>query len=416
MLIVMHEPDQNHTWMRIIKRAACTLVLPLCVCLLAGCNNSVETPAAAAAAPKKEPVKPEEVPILSEEDTALVKAAGPVSEADKAWRELQKSMQPPGYPPEWQNSQPTKEQVAEFEKKNGVLAAEAADNARQFYTKYPNDQRSAEARKREYDLLKVAGDLGNTNILARVDSLEQDRLKDPALSPDEQIALRVQKIQRLMSGSTEITITNAMIEVEKAVRGLQKDFPDRADLASLTMSVADLWLDRGDMQKSQALAEEVLKGKADQEIKDTAQALVNKVRRVGKPLDIKFSALDGREVDVQKLKGKVVLVDFWATWCGPCMRALPDVKAAYEKLHGKGFEIVGISYDDNKEALQRVISSEKMTWPQHFDEANAGKKFSEEFGVTTIPTMWLVDKQGVLRDVNGRSDLAGKVEKLLAEK
>jgi thiol-disulfide isomerase/thioredoxin len=183
------------------------------------------------------------------------------------------------------------------------------------------------------------------------------------------------------------------------------------------MSVADLWLDRGDLQKSRALAEEVLKAKgADQEIKDSAQALLSKVNRVGKPLEIKFSALDGREVDLQKLKGKVVLVDFWATWCGPCMRALPDVKTTYEKLHPKGFEIVGISYDDNKEALQRTISSENMTWPQHFDEANAGKKFSEEFGVSTIPTMWLVDKKGILREINARTDLAGKVEKLLAEK
>jgi thiol-disulfide isomerase/thioredoxin len=401
---------------KIASPAALLFILPLAG-LLIGCNKAPEPVAVAATPVKKEPVQPEETPILSEEDTALVKAGAPVSEADKVWRELQKSMQPPGYPPEWKDNEPTKEQVAEFEKKNGQLAGEAAEKVRQFYTKYPNDSHAAEARKREYDLLKVAGDLGNTNVAARAESLEEERLKDPSASPDERIAMRVQQIQRLMSAATETTITNALVKVEKAVRSLQTDFPDRADLASLTMSVADLWLDRGDLQKSRALAEEVLKAKgADQEIKDSAQALLSKVNRVGQPLDIKFSALDGREVDLQKLKGKVVLVDFWATWCGPCMRALPDVKATYEKLHGKGFEIVGISYDDNKEALQRTISSENMTWPQHFDEANAGKKFSEEFGVSTIPTMWLVDKKGILREINARTDLAGKVEKLLAEK
>jgi hypothetical protein len=77
---------------------------------------------------------------------------------------------------------------------------------------------------------------------------------------------------------------------------------------------------------------------------------------------------------------------------------------------------VGISYDDKKELLQRVLSQEKMTWPQYFDEQDAGKKFAEEFGVMSIPTMWLVDKKGVLRDLNGVKDLPGKVEKLLAEK
>src|SRR5438067_10175070 len=74
----------------------------------------------------------------------------------------------------------------------------------------------------------------------------------------------------------------------------------------------------------------------------------------GKPVDIKFTAVDGREVDLAKLKGKVVLIDFWATWCGPCMGEVPHVVEAYQKLHGKGFEIVGISFDKDKGALEKT--------------------------------------------------------------
>jgi thiol-disulfide isomerase/thioredoxin len=324
-------------------------------------------------------------------------------------------LQPPAFPPEWQTNEPTKEQIMEFRKKNGLLAAQAADKAREYYTKYPTNDHTAEARKREYDLLKVSYELGNTNALARLESIDAARLKDTSLPEEERIGLRVQQIQRIMGAATETTMSNALDRAEVAVRALQKDFPDRGDLASLTMSLADLWFEQGNTGKSKALAEEVLKGKPEDDSKEAAQALIKKLNVLGKPFPLKFTSLDGREVDLQKLSGKVVLLDFWATWCGPCMRELPNVKAAYQKLHDKGFEIVGISYDEDKEALNRIVTTENMAWPQHFD-GEGGKKFAEDYGVTTIPTMWLVDKKGIVRDLMGRSDLAVKVEKLLAEK
>ena len=137
---------------------------------------------------------------------------------------------------------------------------------------------------------------------------------------------------------------------------------------------------------------------------------------VGKPLVLKFKATDGREVDLAKLKGKVVLVDFWATWCGPCMRELPNVKAAYEKLHGKGFEIVGVSFDRQKAALAEVVKKEGMPWPQYFENNSDEHRIGEKLGIESIPTMWLIDKKGNLRELEARSNLAGRVEKLLAEK
>jgi thiol-disulfide isomerase/thioredoxin len=111
----------------------------------------------------------------------------------------------------------------------------------------------------------------------------------------------------------------------------------------------------------------------------------------------------------------VVLVDFWATWCGPCMGELPHVKAAYEKLHAQGFEIVGISLDENKDTLEKTLKEKEMTWPQYFEGSWGHNKYQEGFGINSIPAMWLVDKQGNVRDVNAREGLEDRVTKLLAE-
>ncbi len=135
----------------------------------------------------------------------------------------------------------------------------------------------------------------------------------------------------------------------------------------------------------------------------------------GKPLTMKFKSVDGQEIDLSKLQGKVVLIDFWATWCGPCRAELPKVKAAYEKLHPKGFEIVGISFDKSKKDLQAFVAKEKMTWPQYFDGLYWDNKIGKKYGIESIPTMWLVDKKGNLREMEARENLVSRVEKLLGE-
>ena len=97
------------------------------------------------------------------------------------------------------------------------------------------------------------------------------------------------------------------------------------------------------------------------------------------------------------------------------MREIPNVLAAYEKLHPKGFEIVGISFDQDKDKLKNFVQQQKMTWPQYFDGKQWENEYGKQFGIQSIPTMWLVDKKGNLCDFNGREDLVKKVEKLLAE-
>ena len=116
-------------------------------------------------------------------------------------------------------------------------------------------------------------------------------------------------------------------------------------------------------------------------------------------LDFQVTGLWGEPLSLSQYRGQVVLLDFWATWCGPCIAEMPNVKATYAKYKDQKFEIIGISLDQSTAPLEAYIASEGLTWRQYLD---SNGWISNMYNVRAIPSTFLIDGAGVIRRVNLR--------------
>jgi thiol-disulfide isomerase/thioredoxin len=143
---------------------------------------------------------------------------------------------------------------------------------------------------------------------------------------------------------------------------------------------------------------------------------------VGKPFDLEFTdAISGSTISMKNLKGKVVVVDFWATWCGPCIAEMPHMKQLYAEFRGKGVEFLGISLDNPKEqggldSLKKYVKDNGIAWPQYYQGKGWESEFSRSWGINSIPSMFVVDTEGKLYSVEARGKLEQIIPKLLKEK
>lgn len=283
-------------------------------------------------------------------------------------------------------------------------AADMINDARRFLTNFPNSKKASDALSCIVVALSKGALAGNTNYASELQNYERSLATNNVVSDDlkEQASVLNYMTQwGLQNGKTEVSEVTpegravwvdglfSAINVVKDKESVFKRILLQARSAFKMTDAQSQAIARRVRDHSQASAwakadaEKILSGKPPYEI--------------GKPVQIKFAALDGRKIDVADFRGKVVFVIFWATWCGPCVAETPVLKSVYDEYHDKGLEFIGISLDDDKDDLQRFLTKREIQWPQHFDGKGWNNEISYPFGITAVPELWVIDKKGNLR-------------------
>jgi thiol-disulfide isomerase/thioredoxin len=196
---------------------------------------------------------------------------------------------------------------------------------------------------------------------------------------------------------------------------------ERYELAS---TLPDLLAQLGDNELASKALESfatAFESRKDDRVADLANQLRATGRRyglVGKPMKVQGKTVDGKDFDLESMKGKVILVDFWATWCGPCLQEMPHVREMYEGYHGKGFEVVGVSLDEKRDVRLAFLTEEKLPWVQLYADAEGTTGWSNpiarHYGISGIPTAILIGQDGNVVSLEARGgELTKQLEKLL---
>jgi len=340
----------------------------------------------------------------------LAPAAAPLAlDAPSAWAQVQSVAKAVPTVPPLKGRLPTREELRQFRQRQAELSVEAADLAGEFARRFPSHRLVREALQLRHRMLDFAIKCGAHDQAEAIRALESQMLASSRFNEDERFQLKQSAIQR-ETALAQARGEDMLAAYEKGVRELAKEFPNRPETYQMLYAVAV----RSTGAKARELAQQILQGPAPDQLKESARAILTRANQLGQPLRVRFKATNGKEIDTQKMRGKVILLHFWATWSASSIARLDQLEKVYRDYHDKGVEILGISADHEPRALNAYVTHRKLPWPQYFDRETKGRTLRKVLGAD-LPALWAIDKKGVLRTTAAERNLERLLDSLLAE-
>jgi thiol-disulfide isomerase/thioredoxin len=325
---------------------------------------------------------------------------------------VQQLQQPQGRPS-------SREEMMNYFGKVAEVSLEAADK---ILAQAQDDETAVAGSRMKLESLMMLSQLGNETAEQQLMAFAETLVDGP--SPE--LATEARRIGLLMSARRVMNTGGQGAEQLLTDIGqmLEAD-PDDAQTAQLAMQVAGAFenMPGGETLAKQAygMLATMFAKSSDERIQAMGKNFEGVMRRLdlpGNPIEISGTLLDGKAFDQRSLEGQVVLVDFWATWCGPCIAELPNVLEQYEKYHDRGFEVIGISLDEDREALVDFIKEREIPWPILFEEPQGSgwnHPMATKYGISGIPTVILVGRDGRVVSMDVRGEKLGEaLDKLFA--
>jgi len=300
--------------------------------------------------------------------------------------------------------------------------------------KYKSKQRKAMDRRSELigELYKVDPNMPELTILLpqrwatvrnkpSLAPIFQDELKDVLARTQDasliQEARFYQTIFRMKEAGTNAK-PESLLEI---VEPFTQKYPKDLRIPELLISLAEGYEDAGARVVLYAWVEKTYPGSPLLEKIFVAKTIAESENRllqlIGKPFELEFTdAIKGTKVSMADLKGKVVVVDFWATWCVPCVQETPNMKKLYAQYKDQGVEFIGVSLDKPVEEggfdqLKEFVAKNEIPWPQYYPGQGFESSFASKWEVLAIPKIYVVDAEGNLASTKGQ----GQLEQLIPE-
>jgi peroxiredoxin len=337
--------------------------------------------------------------------------AGVSKEAEALWQQIESLKRTNATPPT-AIIRTNREAYTHWRLERASNSVALADLQQRFYSTFPGDSRASSAKRGELDSLRNARSAGLSNTVSRLEKAEQGFLMDTNSTMEERFRIRRGMLDRKLAQIGTANRKDYAAAVREGTRELMKEFPAKQEQLQQGLLRA---VEQVGSIDGLAIAREVLNSSTGR-VKQASETLVARLDRLGKPLELTLTNISGGTFSTTALKGKVIIIDFGATWSGAWKRELPALKKAYEEFHDQGLEIFGISLDNDPKKIEDFAKAEKLPWGFFCD----GKAYRSEvilkLNAGNIPSRWLIDRKGTVRELNARGDLARLVAELIAEK